>query len=29
MFVSLAQMEQGHKIRLEAMYTDMAFVEAW
>ena len=29
MFESLARMEQGHKTRLEDIYTNMAFVEAW
>jgi rubrerythrin len=29
MFESLSKMEQGHKVKLEAMYTDMAFPEAW
>ncbi|HSA32691.1 MAG TPA: ferritin family protein [bacterium] len=29
MFTQLARMEQGHKTRLEALYTDTAFVEAW
>ncbi len=29
MFTQLARMEQGHKARLETLYTDTAFVEAW
>lgn len=29
MFESLARMEQGHKVKLEGLYTDMAYVEAW
>ncbi len=29
MFTQLARMEQGHKTRLETLYTDTAFVEAW
>lgn len=29
MFESLSRMEQGHKVRLEGMYTDMAFPEEW
>jgi rubrerythrin len=29
MFESLARMEQGHKVKLEGMYTNMAFPEAW
>jgi rubrerythrin len=29
MFLQLARMEQGHKARLETIYTDTAFVEAW
>ena len=28
-FLQLATMEQGHKTRLEKLYTDTAFVEAW
>ncbi len=28
-FLSLANMEKGHKTRLEDMYTNMAFPEAW
>lgn len=28
-FMQLARMEQGHKARLETLYTDTAFVEAW
>ena len=28
-FMALAKMEQGHKARLEDMYTNMAFPEAW
>ena len=29
LFESLARMEQGHKVKLEGIYTDMAYVEAW
>ncbi|UFS70240.1 ferritin family protein [Geomonas sp. RF6] len=29
MFESLSRMEQGHKVKLEAVYNDMAFAEAW
>ncbi|MRR33953.1 ferritin [bacterium] len=29
MFDSLARMEQGHKVRLEGLYTDMAYPEVW
>ncbi len=29
LFESLARMEKGHKARLEDMYTNMAFPEAW
>jgi rubrerythrin len=29
MFESLARMEKGHKVRLEGMYTNMAFPEVW
>jgi len=29
MFKALAQMEKNHKVRLEDMYTTMAFPEAW
>ena len=29
MFLELAKMEQGHKTRLEDIYNDIAFVEAW
>jgi rubrerythrin len=29
MFRSLATMEQNHKVRLEGMYTNMAFPEVW
>jgi rubrerythrin len=29
MFESLARMEQGHKVKLEGMYTNMAFPEVW
>lgn len=29
MFIELAKMEQGHKTRLEDIYNDTAFVEAW
>jgi rubrerythrin len=28
-FVELASMERGHKNRLEDIYTNMAFPEAW
>lgn len=28
-FLELAKMEQGHKTRLEAMYTNAAFPEVW
>ncbi len=28
-FLQLARMEQGHKARLEALYTDTAYAEAW
>ncbi|MDG6256008.1 MAG: ferritin family protein [Methanomicrobiaceae archaeon] len=28
-FLELANMERGHKARLEDIYTNMAFVEAW
>jgi rubrerythrin len=28
-FTELAKMERGHKARLEDLYTEMAFVEAW
>jgi rubrerythrin len=29
MFMELAAMERGHKARLEDIYTNMAFPEAW
>lgn len=29
MFESLSRMEQGHKVKLEGMYTNMAFPEVW
>ena len=29
LFSQLANMERGHKARLEDIYTNMAFVEAW
>lgn len=29
LFISLANMEKGHKVRLENLYTTMAFPEAW
>lgn len=29
MFDSLARMEQGHKVKLEGLYTDMAYPEVW
>jgi rubrerythrin len=29
MFESLARMEKGHKVKLEGMYTNMAFPEVW
>ncbi len=28
-FLELAKMEKGHKVRLEEIYTDVAFVEIW
>jgi rubrerythrin len=28
-FMALAKMEQGHKAKLEDMYTNMAFPESW
>jgi rubrerythrin len=28
-FLSLAAMEQGHKVKLEALFTEMAFPEVW
>ena len=28
-FTELAKMERGHKARLEDLYTNSAFVEAW
>lgn len=28
-FLELAKMEQGHKVRLESIYTNMAFPEVW
>lgn len=29
MFDALARMEQGHKVKLEGLYTDMAYPEVW
>lgn len=29
MFDSLARMEKGHKVKLEGLYTDMAYPEVW
>lgn len=29
LFESLSRMEQGHKIKLEGMFTDMAYPEVW
>jgi len=29
MFLELSKMEQGHKARLENIYTDIAYVEVW
>jgi rubrerythrin len=29
LFESLARMEKGHKVKLEGMYTNMAFTEVW
>ncbi len=29
MFESLSRMEQGHKVKLEGIYSDMAYVEVW
>jgi len=29
MFLELANMERGHKARLEDIYVNMAFPEAW
>jgi len=29
MFESLSRMEQGHKVKLEGLYNDMAFPEVW
>jgi len=29
MFDSLARMEQGHKVKLEGLYSDMAYPEVW
>ncbi|UFS70237.1 ferritin family protein [Geomonas sp. RF6] len=29
MFQSLSRMEQGHKVKLEAVYNDLAFAETW
>ena len=29
MFQSLSNMEQGHKVRLEETFTNMAFPEVW
>lgn len=28
-FLELAKMEKGHKVRLEGIYTDIAFIEVW
>jgi len=28
-FLELAKMEKGHKVRLESIYTDIAFIEVW
>lgn len=28
-FLELAKMEKGHKVRLEDIYTDIAFIEIW
>ncbi len=28
-FLELAKMEKGHKVRLEGIYTDIAFTEVW
>jgi rubrerythrin len=28
-FLELSKMEKGHKVRLEDIYTDIAFIEAW
>jgi rubrerythrin len=28
-FTELAEMERGHKVKLEQAYTDVAYVEAW
>ena len=28
-FMGLADMERGHKVKLEQAYTDVAYVEAW
>lgn len=29
LFLSLAEMERGHKVKLEQAYTDVAYAEAW
>ena len=29
MFEALSRMEQGHKVKLEGIYTDMAYAEVW
>jgi len=29
MFDSLARMEKGHKVKLEGLYSDMAYPEVW
>ena len=29
LFSGLADMERGHKVKLEQAYTDVAYVEAW
>jgi rubrerythrin len=29
MFGELSRMEKGHKVKLEGMYTNMAFPEVW
>ncbi len=29
MFEALSRMEQGHKVKLEGIYSDMAYVEVW
>ena len=28
-FLELAKMDKGHKVRLEGIYTDIAFIEVW